>query len=117
MHTKVVVVQVPLWRGVIGLPESGTILGSSGQVGNDACLGVGPHSNDQGPPVALQHLAATQQQRVLACALHHIICLTGQLTLIYSATGASKVSTLTKRIAYLRTMHKRIAECNKWALM
>ena len=72
------------------LPESWRVsVISPGKAGNNTGLGVGAHCNDEGPPIALQHLAATQQQRVLVRILQHILCLTCQLTLVHSTTTAS----------------------------
>lgn len=57
-------------KGSKQVPESrGSIIGLLAEACNDACLGVEPHSNDQTPPIALQHLAATQQQWVLIYVL------------------------------------------------
>ena len=63
-------------------PEAIGVVRAPGQVSDDAGLGVGAHCNDQGAPVALQHLAAAQQQAILAGILHNVVCLARQLTLV-----------------------------------
>ena len=71
------------------LPEASRILRRTlRKASNDASLGVGPHSNDQGPAIALQHFAATQQERLVVGILQDIVSLASQLALVHPACHA-----------------------------